>query len=56
MPTVIELPSSDEPSNKEDAMAERARIIKERNELQLKASSQSVFFHCPLETFMLFFF
>lgn len=38
MPTAIELPSSDEPSNKEDAMAERARIIEERNALQLKVS------------------
>ncbi|KAI8579320.1 hypothetical protein K450DRAFT_242675 [Umbelopsis ramanniana AG] len=35
MPTVIELPSSDKPSNKEDA--ERTRIIEERNALQLKA-------------------
>jgi hypothetical protein len=38
MPTAIELPSSEEPSNKEDAMAERARIIEERNALQLKVS------------------
>jgi len=38
MPTAIELPSSDEPSNKEDAMAERARIVEERNALQLKVS------------------
>lgn len=46
MPTAIELPSSDEPSSKEDAMAERARIIEERNALQLKVtvlSSLSLF-------------
>jgi hypothetical protein len=46
MPTVIELPSSNEPSNKEDAIAERMRVIEERNALQLKVNV--LFFHCPL--------